>query len=257
MLVLSAAAGLLQAGAIDQSLFSDSYGDVKGWEQSLRATYVAPLGVGAYMLQSFVLGHVVYSFCAPIALAEAMRPGIAHRAWLGRRGIAVATALWLLVAAAILTDTLNSESHATLGELAATLAVIAALVAAALRAGHSADPPRARTPRIRTTLVVSFGAASVHAAMAETWIGFGVASLVAAASGWLLARAARGREWGLEHVAAVATGVLLSRGALAFLYYPVVGETPAGRKYAHNVVMLAIVATAAAYAIRRARGPGR
>jgi drug/metabolite transporter (DMT)-like permease len=87
----------------------------------------------------------------------------------------------------------------------------------------------------------------------ETWLGLGLAALVVVASGWLLARAARGPDWGVAHVAAVATGVLLSRGALAFLYYPVVGETSAERKYAHNVVMLLIVAAAGAYAIRRAR----
>ena len=274
MLLLSAAAGLLQAGVIDQSLFSDSYGDVEGWEESLRATYIAPLGVGAYMLQNFVLGHVIYSFCAPLALAEAMRPGIARRPWLGRPGIAVATGLWLLVAAAILADTLGSESHATLPEVAATLAVVAALVAAALRVGRVARPARqrtpqlrsacvvsfvpasARSPRLRTVLVVSFVAASAQAAVPETWVGVAVAVPVAVASGWLLARAARGRDWGLAHIAAVATGVLLSRGALAFTYYPVVGETSAGRKYAHNVVMLLIVAAAGAYAMRQARDPG-
>src|SRR3954470_23327792 len=62
MSLLSAAAGLLEAGVIDQSLFSDSYGDVRGWEESLRATYIAPLGLGAYLLQNFVGGHVIYSF---------------------------------------------------------------------------------------------------------------------------------------------------------------------------------------------------
>ena len=144
MLLLSAAAGLLQAGVIDQSLFSDSYGDVEGWEESLRATYVAPLGLGAYMLQNFVLGHVIYSFCAPIALAEAMRPALADRPWLGRRGIAFATALWLAVAALIFADALGTESHATALEVAATLAVVVALVVAALRAGRG-DAPGARS----------------------------------------------------------------------------------------------------------------
>jgi hypothetical protein len=254
MLLLSAAAGLLQAGVIDQSLFSDSYGDVKGWEESLRATYIAPLGLGGYMLQGFVLGHVIYSFCAPLALAEAMRPGIAHRPWLGRRGITIALVLWLLVAALICADTLGSEAHATLPEVAATLAVIVALVAGALRVGRGERPAHARTPRVRTVLVVSFIAASAHAAVPETWLGAGLAVLVAGAGGWLLVRAARGEGWGLAHVAAVATGVLLSRGALAFLYYPVVGETSAQQKYAHNVVMLLIVAAAGAYAMRRARG---
>jgi hypothetical protein len=253
MLLLSAAAGLLQAGVIDQSLFSDSYGDVEGWEESLRATYVAPLGLGAYMLQNFVLGHVIYSFCAPIALAEAMRPAVAHRLWLGWRAIAVTTMSWLLVAALICSDALGSEAHATLPEVAAALAVVAALVAGAFRVGRVDRAPRGRTPRVRAVLVVSFVAASAHAVVMETWLGFAIATLVVMASSWLLARTARGRGWGLAHVAALATGVLLSRGALAFLYYPVVGHTSAGQKYAHNVVMLVIVAAAGAYAIRQAR----
>jgi hypothetical protein len=182
-----------------------------------------------------------------------MRPAISHRLWLGWRGITVATVLWLLVTAAIVSDTLGSDAHATLPEVAATLAVIAAIVVAAFRVGRVDRPARERTPRLRTTLAVSFVAASAHAVATETWLGVAAAALVVVASGWLLARAARGRGWGLAHVAAVATGVLLSRGALAFLYYPVVGETSAERKYAHNVVMLLIVAAAGAYALRRAR----
>ena len=253
ILLLSAAAGLLQAGVIDQALFSDSYGDVKGWEESLRATYVAPLGLGAYMLQNFVLGHVIYSFCAPLAVAEAMRPAIAERSWLGRRGVTFVAALWLAVAALIFADALGSEAHATAFEIAATLAVIAALVVAAFRVGPAPRTSRGRAPRVRTVLAVSFVAASAHAAVPETWLGVALAALVVVASGWLLARTARGRDWGLAHIAAVATGALLSRGTLAFFYYPLVGETSAERKYAHNVVMLLIVAAAGAYAIRRAR----
>jgi hypothetical protein len=252
ILLVSAAAGLLQAGIIDQSLFTDDYGDVKGWEESLRATYIAPLGFGGYMLQNFVLGHVVYSFCAPIALAEALRPGIAHRSWLGRRGIAIAGALWLLAAAAILADTLSGDDHGTLPEVGVTLTVVVALVVVALRLRPVRRGTGERTPSVPTVLILSFLFASMHASAPETWVGVAIAVPVAVVAVWLLARAARGRDWGLEHSAAVAAGVLLSRGALAFLYYPVVGETSAGPKYAHNVVMVLIVAAAAAYAIRRA-----
>jgi len=243
ILLLSAAAGLLQAGVIDQSLFSDSYGDVEGWEESLRATYIEPLGVGAYMLQNFVLGHIIYSFCAPIALAEAMRPALAHRPWLRRRGIVIATASWLLVAGLILAD--SDGPGATAGELAATLAVTGALVFAALHVGGRGE----RTPRVRTVLIVSFLAATAHACMPETWVGVAGAVLVAVASGALLMRG----RWTVAHIAAMGTGVLPSRGALAFLYYPVVGETSAARKYSHNVVMLLLVAAAGAYALRRAQ----
>ena len=83
----------------------------------------------------------------------------------------------------------------------------------------------------------------------ETWAGFAFAVTVGAAGAVLLAR----RRWTLEHVAAIAAGALLARGALAFTYYPVVGETSAAQKYAHNVVMLAVVAAAGAYSCAAAR----
>lgn len=247
LLLLSAAAGLLQAGVIDQSLFAERYDDVRGWEETVRATYVAPLGVSAYMLQSFVLGHVVFSFSAPIALAEAVRPQLAHRSWLGRRGMIVAAALWLLVAGMILVDSGDAE-RARAAELLTALAVVAALIAAALRV----DVPLRRAPaaRVGRVLVISFLLAAAHSAAPETWAGVGVAVAVAAVAAALLAQ----RDWGLMRVAAIATGVLLARGVLAFTYYPVVGETSAAQKYGHNVVMLAIVAGAGVYAIRRAAG---
>ena len=210
ILLLSAAAGLLQAGVIDQSLFAERYDEVRGWEETVRATSVGPFS--AYMLQNFVLGHVVFSFCAPIALAEALRPAIAHRPWLKRRGMIVAAVLWLLVAGLIVADT---SERATAGELAATLAAVAALIAAAL---HAPRPARRRpAPRVRTVLAVSFLLTAAQSAAPETWAGFAFALAVAAAGAALLTR----WDWQLEHIAAIATGALLARGALAFTYYPV------------------------------------
>jgi hypothetical protein len=124
ILALSAAAGLLQAGMIDQALYADSYGDIAGWEESLRSTYIAPLGIGGFMLQNFLLGHVVFSFGAPIAIAESLRPEAARMTWLSWRGTALAVVLWLLAAAAIVSDTYRSPAHATVPELAVTLLVV-------------------------------------------------------------------------------------------------------------------------------------
>ena len=268
ILLLSAAAGLLQAGVLDQSLFSESYDDVRGWEESVRATYVEPLGLSAYMAQNFILGHVIFSFAAPIALAEALRP--AGEPWLRRRGHRGRRGAWLAVAALLIADT--SEPRATVGELAVTLAVVAALVAAALRTGRRratrsprssvglhglspdnstlartpplatapasspAAPTRRAAPRVRTALGASFLLTAAYSMAPETWAGAAFALAVAALALVLLARHA----WTLEHVVAIASGALLARGALAFTYYPVVGETSAAQKYAHNVVMLAV-----------------
>lgn len=251
MLLLAAAFGLLEAGAIDQSLFADSYADVSNWEETVRATYVAPLGVAAFPAQSFVVGHVLFSFCAPIALAEAMKPEIAYCPWLGRRGLVIAVGAWLAAAALILNDALG-EGYATWLEIAVTLGLVAALVAAAFLLRLPARTTR-RAPRVRTVLAASFVVTTAGTAVPETWIGFGIALAVLAVALWLLLRFAGGQGWTLAHTAAVGTGALLSRGALAFLYYPLVGETSAAQKYTHNVVMLLVVVVVGAFAHRRSR----
>ena len=87
---------------------------------------------------------------------------------------------------------------------------------------------------------------AAYAAAPETWAGFAFAVSLAGLGAALLAR----RRWTLEHAAAIAAGALLARGLLAFTYYPVVGETSPAQKYAHNVVMLALVVAAAALSSR-------
>jgi hypothetical protein len=251
MVVLAAAVGVLEAGAIDQALFADSYEDVSNWEETVRATYVAPLGLAAFPAQNFIVGHVLFSFCAPVALAEAIRPEIAHRPWLGRPGLVVAAGAWLTAAGLILSDALR-EGYATWREIAVTLGLVAALVAAALLLRLPQRATR-RAPRTRTVLAASFGLTTAATAVPETWAGFGIALAVVATAIWLLLRFAGGPGWTLGHTAAVGAGALLSRGALAFLYYPLVGETSAAQKYTHNVVMLLVVAAIAVVAHRRSR----
>lgn len=258
MLTLTMAAGLLQAGVLDQSLFADRYDGIADWDTWLHGTYIAPLGIGAYLAQSFVLGHVVYSFGAPIAIAEAWRPGLAGRPWLRARGLAAALLGWALAAGAIVADTLGGGgSHATATEVVVTLAVIAVLVALALGPRPRPRPrgeARGAAARPRTILVASLVATGAYALCPTSWLGVGLALLVAAVGGALLLHASRAPGWGLPHATAIAAGALLSRGLLAFSYFPVVGETPALQKYAHNATMLLVVGAASAYALRRAAG---
>ncbi len=89
LLLLSASLGLLQAGVIDQSLFSLDYGGYEGFADDAARTWIEPLGVSAFNTQGFVIGHVVFSFGAPLALAEAWRPARHRASWFGRRGIVI------------------------------------------------------------------------------------------------------------------------------------------------------------------------
>jgi hypothetical protein len=100
---------------------------------------------------------------------------------------------------------------------------------------------------------VSFVAASLHGAVDPTWLGVAQATAIGALASPLLVQASRARGWAPEHAAAVAAGALLSLAALAFTYEPLIGEVSTARKYAHNAVMLMLIAAAGAVAIERAR----
>jgi hypothetical protein len=251
IIMLAFALAILQPGVIDQSLFSSGYRDIQTWAESLRGTYIGPLGFSATNAVNFVVGHVIYSFCAPIAVAEAWRPATAGTPWLGLRGIVVAAVLYLLAAVLVLQD---PQSHsATAMQLAGSLAAAGLCVGAAVwlgRRAHRARHPR-RAPRLWVTLAASFTLLSAIGLVPETWTGVAITTTVLAAGAALLVHAARSADWSVRHAAAVATGALLSRGVLAFFYYPVVGETTAVRKYAHNVTMLAIVVALGWLALRR------
>lgn len=54
-------------------------------------------------------------------------------------------------------------------------------------------------------------------------------------------------------MAAVAAGALLNLAALGFTYDPVFGDVSAARKYAHNAVMLTLIAAISTVGIQRAR----
>ena len=114
--------------------------------------------------------------------------------------------------------------------------------------------------RTSATVAGSFVLLAAAAQVPETWTGVAITTTVLAAGAALLVHVSRGVDWSVRHAAAVATGALLSRGTLAFFYYPVIGETAAVPKYAHNVTMLAVVVVLGWLALRsrgRAADRGR
>lgn len=251
IIMIAGALGLIQAALIDQSLFSLDYQDIDGWSRSLKGTFVEPLGFSATNALNFIPGHVIFSFCAPIAVAEAWRPQTAHAPWLGWRGTAVAALAYLVAAVVILTDP-GSHSAST-AQLVASIAVAGLCVGAALLVGRRRPHHRPTTrsaPPLWATVTGSMLVMTAATLGPETWTGAASTMTAFAAGGIALVRVSQNPGWGVRHAAAVATGALLTRGTLAFLYYPLMGDTPASRKYTHNVVMLAIVAVAGWFAMR-------
>lgn len=243
ILLMATAAGLLQAGVVDQSLFSTDYRQIEGWQEIFSQTLIVPWGVSAVNLLNFVGGHVIFSFCAPIALIEAVRPATASRPWLGKLGLGLLSLLWVPVAVMLVIGQLTTEtSHASSTQLIVSSLVIAALIAAGLLARRR--PARTVTEREAPRVWVVGGVAVVLAAVAgvapQTWVGVAMVACAYLLAGLVIRRWSRRSGWGLRHVAVVAAAPLLDRALLAFTYDPVVGEVSAAA-YGHKATMLAIV----------------
>ena len=260
---LAAAFGLLEAGVVDQALFSPDYRQIEGWNEGFRATLIPPLGLSAVNFANFVGGHVVFSICGPIALVEAARPRSASTPWLGWRGIVIAAIAYAGASVLVLIFHLQTEpSHASAGQVIISLVLVVALVAGAFGWGRrrtAARSPRT-APRVSTTLGAALLLALAHAVAPESWVGVGVIVAVFTVAAVAVARYSRTTGWTSRHVAAVAAAPLLVRAVVAFGYDPLIGEVSATAKYAHNSVLLALILAVTVLALRRprtARSSGR
>lgn len=251
LLLLCAALGILEACIIDQAMFAEQYRGYAGWEESRSATYIPLFGISAYNAYNFILGHIIFSFAGPIAIAEAWRPKRAVASWLGPFGMTVAAVCYLGSAALIMFDP-SSQSASLTQLIVSWLLVVACLLAAALigRRRISARSTPIRHLRPLVVLAVTFVVAVLSNFAGENWIGVAVGL---GSTFLVLAMIIRMRMrfiWTFQHSAAVALGYLLSRGVLAFAYFPLLGEVDPFPKYLHNVAMLAIVLAAGALALQ-------
>ncbi|HEU5127664.1 MAG TPA: hypothetical protein VFU12_06715 [Glycomyces sp.] len=250
LLLLFAALGTAQACLIDQSMFSVDYQGYEGWEAIREETLIPALGISALNAFTFVGGHVVFSFAAPVALAEAWSPRRAAASWLGPIGIAVAAGAYAVTAAAIITDP-ESQSGSP-AQLAVSGATVAAFIAAAALLGRRrrSAPAGARRSPALPAVATAVVAAAVPDFFGQGWAGLSAHLALNAALCVVIVRAVRRGGWTPWHGAAVATAFLAVRGLLAFTYFPLIGDVEPGPKYAHNAVMLAVVVIAAVLARR-------
>lgn len=219
------------------------------------------------MLHAFVMGHVLFSFAAPLALAEAWIPSRAHRPWLGRIGTVLALLACLLVGVMILSD--PGSRTATAAQLIGTAAVVVGLLVLAvmlgrrrMRKGAAADgvaadgashieTPAGRPPRPWHVLLGALLMSLVIEVSPPIWIGLAAAVGAVIALGLALMCASRRPGWTVHNVAAAGLGLLLGRGLLAFTTTPLAGEVDQAAKLGHNVVMIGIVLVAGVVALRK------
>lgn len=251
ILLLATAFGLVEAGLVDQSLFSPDYRGLEGWDAMFTTTLIAPLGLSAANLVGFVGGHVMLSICGPIALVEGWRPGRSDEPWSRIPGLVITGLAYAAASTLVLFDHLKTEQwHAGTGQLVGTGVVVIMLVVAAVRLGRwprplSSTPGRGAGP----TALVSLGLATAYALMPQTWPGVAGSVTLLVLAGLLLVRASRTQGWDATRVAIVGAAPLLLTAALAFTYDPLIGAVSAGAKLSHHVVMVLIVLIALGLAV--------
>ncbi len=240
IVALAGALGVVQAGILDQSLFSTSYRQIDYWAELTGPTWIGALGLGAYPAVSFLAGHLIWSFCVPIAVTEAARPDLAGRPWLGVPGLALMGVLYAGAGWIVLDHHLRTEAdHASAGQVAGAATAAALLAVFAFTRGRGAAAPRdRRVPRPAWLLALGLvvGAAVV---LADTgWWGTAATCAVLAAGGAAVVRCSSSGGWTGGHVVALCTGLLAARAGAGFLIDPI-GAVPPAARYAHNTTAVA------------------
>lgn len=255
LLLLTFALGIAQACLIDQSLFSENYVGYEGWAESRQAAYIPMLSISANQAFNFIVGHVIFSFGAPIAVAEAWRPHRALKPWLGPVGVVIAAVAYIGAALLIAFDPESQSASAPQFMISAVL-VVACLLAAWLVGSAYRSKPTPERDASSANPILIFAVTLIPALVmasdvfGESWAGFALNTTITVVVGALIWWRARRPGWGVHHIAAVALAFLVSRGALAFTYFPLAGQVEPSAKYAHNIVMMLIILIAGWFALR-------
>ena len=273
IVLLAAAFGVVEAGLVDQSMFSRDYRDIPYWHEMADPTYVAPIGLSIFLAVTFVANHVLASMVGPIAVVEGLAGARGRDPWLGRPMVVVAALLYAAAAAAVLQDMLSTEGAiASPGQLVGAGAVAVVLVAAAVRIprltrdlGTSGVLPRSRSagipggPGIPAQPWQPALAAAVAAALAAggaqllppSPLGTDALMALYAASAAVVWWISRRPGWSPRHVSALAAGWLAAFAMGAFGTDPI-GDVSRDEKLGHNVALLVLMVCLGALAVRRA-----
>lgn len=254
ILLLAAAFGVVQAGIVDQSLWSTDYRDIPYWDDMSEPTYLPPIGLSVYLALTFVGGHVILSIGSPIALVETLTPRRRREPWLGPVTLGVVALLYAAASALVLVDAHDTgEATATWGQLVASAVVAMALAVAAFRIGsRPATIVPGPVPRPALVLALALVAMTGWVALPPTQLGTALIALLAGTVVALVHRWSRRGDWSQQHVLALAGGAVVAAGSWAFGTTPI-GDVSDPEKYAHNATLLVLVAGLSLWGARRAR----
>ena len=223
MLLLAFAYALVEEGLATQTLFNPSYFGI----QLLRETYIPALGMGAWWTLFVLALHTVWSISAPIAIIEAFASD-RTRPWLGRRGLAVVSVVFVLGAGLVAFWTYQQEHFVAAPSQLAGVAVSVLVVSVAAFSVEATRPRGKRAvPEPWLVGVVSFVAASSIFVLRSAIGGWPLVAaylLIFASVAVAVTRWTCRSGWSPLHIVSLAAGALLTYAWHSFPETPVIGS---------------------------------
>jgi hypothetical protein len=254
-LLLAAAFGVLMPTLVDVSLFTTERSDIDYWDEIVGSTVVG--GISVYAVTSWVMGHVLMSVGAPLAVVESLLPEGRDRRWLGAVGLSVIAVLGVAVAWAIHNDESSGQVvDASAVDYAVSVAVAVLLVVLAMGPWGRplAKAPGRSAGRPIVLGISGFVLMAAFDLAPMSWVGVAVAWAALVAGGVLVGVRSRSPEWTWRHLAAFAYGGVLARTLMGFLA-PVPSGVDLSAKLAQNAVFLVLVLGLGALLLSRTREP--
>lgn len=221
MLGLGVAYTLIEEGLVDQLFFNPDY--FPGQEQ-LSNTVIPALGLDAWLTLILIGMHTIWSICIPIIIVETIFRERGKGPWLGKAGLGITVAIFLLGSVWIGYETyLESHFWASASQLIGTAVVIAAIIMATFMFKRRAMKPRQGfVPNPWVAGGVALVASSLYmlTEYLPGWTKVGACFLIAAIFFALIYQWSRQQGWSALHTLALAGGGILTYAWLGAVMTP-------------------------------------
>ncbi|MGH3095182.1 MAG: hypothetical protein ACRDMV_04185 [Streptosporangiales bacterium] len=218
MLALAAAYGVLEEGVATQSLFNPHYYGIHGL---LDPAHIPGLDIGGQWTVFVLTLHTVWSISVPIALSELATRERRNTPWLGKVGLAVTAALFVLgVSVNAVMSIAQDPFVASPIQFAAASIVVVGLVAVAVFIGRTHARPRG-TGVVPSAWLLGLIALAVTSAfefndVLPPWVYVALVLAAYAVAIAFVHHQSRQQTWTPMHEYALAAGALLTYAWHAF-----------------------------------------
>lgn len=224
MLVLAVAYSLIEEGLVTQLLFNESY--FPG-QAELSETYIAAVGIDAWLTIIVIGMHTVWSICIPIILVESLFSNRGTNPWLGIRGLVLSFVIFVFGSAFIGYETyLETGFMASIPQLLGVTTIVGLLVFVAY---SNLQPPDIRVVDVSPNPVLVGGVAFVASTVfmlteyLPGWPAVGACLLIIVGFFMVVSPWPNRPEWGALHRLAFAGGGILTYSWLGLVMEPETG----------------------------------